>query len=565
MKERFFSLLTLLVCLRQVLELVSPEGSGKVPSLQFGTVYIGETRDIQVTLVNDGPEPAHVTSIVHRQDIHENDEPFWTIEPAETQLQPFEQRLLNVTYHPPPIPITQGFKEQLKLAEQREDHEVAANFSGTMVSSRDDLLANIRLIGRAITPEVTLSQFTVEFIDTPTNEHTEIAIRIRNHSDELPIVFDTKNVAHFRARPAKGRLLPYQSLDLVISFVPAQMGMHKSVIPFYLYGSTGQKVGMVDLRVLGNCTSEGKKALVGGPAATDDTFKPKFAFQAPDHLHIQKTAPPTKWQRDHAWRKFPPVVDDNTIAYTFEAERFDEIRSNEDKYLRWLRRKHAERIAAVSDAEGLEFALGNRVTGVACGDDKKDPDYAQPSLDLGLFGLPAKGLPKSKTMKEPTLHLPVADEPLYLKHRPGEGPTYIKPKSKPMDENRLMLNKFKPHPTTKRERQECSSFLNPKQIMQIATHPPKMDFGPVCIQSDISKSFTISNGTTQSLSVRVDIHDNKALEKSKPETQIIPSGATAGFDITLYLEASATVDTKVTYVINEHHSFHTPVTAQVLM
>jgi hypothetical protein len=136
--------------------------------------------------VNDGPEPAHVKSIVNRQDIHENDEPFWTIQPAENRLQPFEQRLLNVTYHPPPIPIVHGFKEQLKPSEQREDHEVAATFNGTMVSSPDDLLANIRLIGRAITPEVTLSQFTAEFIDTPTNCNTEIAVRIRNHSDELP-------------------------------------------------------------------------------------------------------------------------------------------------------------------------------------------------------------------------------------------------------------------------------------------------------------------------------------------------------------------------------------------
>ena len=49
MKEVFFcKFLKLLAHLRQVLELVSPEGSGKLPSLQFGTVYIGETRDVQV-------------------------------------------------------------------------------------------------------------------------------------------------------------------------------------------------------------------------------------------------------------------------------------------------------------------------------------------------------------------------------------------------------------------------------------------------------------------------------------------------------------------------------------
>ena len=170
----------------------------------------------------------------------------------------------------------------------------------------------------------------------------------------------------------------------------------------------------------------------------------------------------------------------------------------------------------------------------------------------------------SKTIKEPWFHLPVANEPLYLKHRPGEGPTYIKPKSKVMDEDRLILNKFKAAPTTKKERQECSSFLNPKQIMQIATNPSQMRFGPVCIQSDISKSFSISNGTMQNLMVRIELHGDKPLEKSTPTTQVVPAGATAGFDMTLYLEATIAVDTKFTYVINEHHSFDVGVTAEAV-
>ena len=353
---------------RHVLELVSPESSGRLPSLQFGTIYIGETRDLPVTLVNDGPEPANVQSIISRMDIHENDVPFWTIEPSNGTLQPFEQLLLTVTYHPPPIPILKGFKEQLKLSEQREDHEAAANFTGSMVTSPDEMLASIKLIGRTVTPEVSISQFSLEFVDTPTNTCTEISVKIHNHNDELPIVFDSQKVPHFKARPSKGRLLPYQSLDIVVSFAPSQRGLHSQVIPFVLYGSTGQQVGMIDLRVMGNCTSNGKKTLIGGVAATDDTFEPKFTFQAPGQLHIQKTEPRTKWERDSAWHKFPPVVDDVTVAYTFESQRFDQIKQNEDKYLRWLRGKYAERMTKASDSEGVSFALGNHVTGLACGD-----------------------------------------------------------------------------------------------------------------------------------------------------------------------------------------------------
>ena len=61
-----------------------------------------------------------------------------------------------------------------------------------------------------------------------------------------------------------------------------------------------------------------------------------------------------------------------TVAYTFEAERFDELKQNQDKYLAWLRMKHAEREAKVSMAESVEFALGNHITGVNCGDPKAE-------------------------------------------------------------------------------------------------------------------------------------------------------------------------------------------------
>ena len=41
---------------RQKVELVSPDGTGKVDALNFGTVYFGEERSQQVMFVNDGPE-----------------------------------------------------------------------------------------------------------------------------------------------------------------------------------------------------------------------------------------------------------------------------------------------------------------------------------------------------------------------------------------------------------------------------------------------------------------------------------------------------------------------------
>ena len=91
-----------------------------------------------------------------------------------------------------------------------------------------------------------------------------------------------------------------------------------------------------------------------------------------------------------------------------------------------------------------------------------------------------------------------------------------------------------------------------------------MAFGAICIQQICGKSFTVSNSTEGSILVRIDTHDNPALSKSKPASQVIPPGATAGFDLVLYLEGTTDVDTKFTYHINEHHQFQVPITAQAV-
>jgi hypothetical protein len=85
-------------------------------------------------------------------------------------------------------------------------------------------------------------------------------------------------------------------------------------------------------------------------------------------------------------------------------------------------------------AEGREFALGT--TEVGAFDPHDDPEYkgwpagAKPGLDMGLFSMPVAAYPPGVGLKEPRLVLPPANEPLYLKHRPGEAPTAIKPKSR---------------------------------------------------------------------------------------------------------------------------------------
>ena len=91
-----------------------------------------------------------------------------------------------------------------------------------------------------------------------------------------------------------------------------------------------------------------------------------------------------------------------------------------------------------------------------------------------------------------------------------------------------------------------------------------MDFGSVCIQQDSAKSFAISNNTENNILVRIDTHGDPALARSKVDGQIIPPGASAGFDIHLYLETKSMYSGHFTYIINENHSYEVPVSAEAV-
>lgn len=158
-----------------------------------------------------------------------------------------------------------------------------------LVTNNDESqTTNLKLSGRAVFPGVTFSEHELYFANTPSGQTRELSLVIKNHHDELPVTFRSTKVAHFRCRPATGRLLPLQSTQIIVSFCPNQLGRHKGNFVFEIQGSTGQAVGRANVLGSGLCDAEGpKRKLLGGTQATDETFKPNFNFQSPDALANQ--------------------------------------------------------------------------------------------------------------------------------------------------------------------------------------------------------------------------------------------------------------------------------------
>ena len=308
-------------------------------------------------------------------------------------------------------------------------------------------------------------------------------------------------------------------MSIVVSFCPNQRGKHSGELNFLLRGSSGHIVGGEVITVRGVCTESATRQNLGGVLATHETFEVPLMTQGPDQLAMQKQTVRPKFVREKHWVKRVPEVTAATAKYTMDAADMEKAHEHSDSYMLWLRQEQAKRRAKREITETVSFALGTPAA-TACGDAKEDPDYAQPSLDMGMFSLPVKGAPGGLALREPVLSIPEANEPLYLKSNFGIK-TVLKPRSRVVNEDRLFVKKLKPLPTTGKEKRECQIVLAARNILQISTHPSKMAFGAICIQQNCAKSFTVSNNTEGSILVRIDTHNHAALSRSKPESQVI--------------------------------------------
>ena len=90
-----------------------------------------------------------------------------------------------------------------------------------------------------------------------------------------------------------------------------------------------------------------------------------------------------------------------------------------------------------------------------------------------------------------------------------------------------------------------------------------LDFGRVSINSVVAKNFAVTNDLTHSF--RVSISDlEPELNQSKPDAQVLPKGAVAGFDIIFCSKVLGKYKKTFTWSINGRHSFKVAVIAEVV-
>ena len=558
----------------QKLVLLTSDNNGILDKVDFGSIYYGQVTTISAFIVNTGPKPLSYSISYLDEDMgaapqtdgKEPDiasmqiEKFMQILPSDGVVQPFAHLPVLIRFTPELPVITKGFAKQhtedttaLKIAVRKafiESVEIGQKFGVT-------------LEGSVSSPHITMSPSILKFGSCAINDRRDIAVVITNHSN-VSSSFECKKIAHYKITPSSGELQPHQSRTLVASFLPSQFGKFKSMIHVSIAGG----VSLCELKLVGEAyETRGKKVLLGGVDKSPADFETKYNFVDPAKVReelMQKTLEASK-KEEGRLKKTTSVMQESMIDYEVASggsrERdavygFGSVASSQ----KTLTSNHPLEIRRANDQYYNEFLQTSQLARLehkrtlaknrllARGaNDRSDPSAVDMGMDRGL--------------DEPCLKAPLAGEPLWLANRPGGaggGRSRM-----PTDENRLIQKKFSDTPSTQAEMRDCEAELDIDHLKSVAASHKLLDFGKASATAVLCKNFTVTNELEHSVLVRIGDLEPE-VRQSKPAAQVIPAGATAGFDIYFTSKTLGIYRKSFSWTINGKHMFKVSVAADVV-
>ena len=96
----------------------------------------------------------------------------------------------------------------------------------------------VALLGTALPVLLSISPSPVfKFGDCPVGKQIDALCTVNNESAGLPVAFSLHSTAHFHSSPSQDHISPGQSVDVLLSFRPNQMGTFKPMVPLEVMGS----------------------------------------------------------------------------------------------------------------------------------------------------------------------------------------------------------------------------------------------------------------------------------------------------------------------------------------
>jgi hypothetical protein len=338
----------------------------------------------------------------------------------------------------------------------------------------------------------------LRFGECPVNDRRDILVSLSNKT-KLPTSFDFPPIPSFKFTPTKGVLQSLETISIVASFLPPQLGKFKNTLQMLV----AEGLDFIQFKLLGECDAVGnKKTLIGGINKAPDDFKVNLKFVDPreeKEARVQKkinqlnktiafhkslepasdkelhasfvkhgitsaefTSSVTSQERDDIYKTGEGIAKTNNgttlvkplspSTKSLDEDQLKDIylqkKQHDDTYNKFLQQSYHKRLENKKNEQKLKTLSKGAIN-------FDDPFGVNMGMDRGL--------------DEPYLPLPVVTEPLWLANRGIEGngaQTRL-----PIDENRLIQKKYSSSAITQAELRDCTAELSSEDLKLIcASH-----------------------------------------------------------------------------------------------
>jgi hypothetical protein len=267
--------------------LAMDNNQGILEAANFGTIFYGEAKVVKGLLINAGPLPLNFATVYEDEEETDGGEApqtddvtahytkALTITPSDGLVKPFSQVEVQFTFKPKLYIPSKGFVRQ-----HQDDNKVPRAIMRKVSIDCTDVEQRIavQMQGTAAAPQVVVSPSVLRFGDCPVNDRRDILISVQNKS-KFPTSFEFPIIANFKFEPTKGYLHALESVSVVASFLPPQLGKFKSAIKL----SLANGLGFFDVHAIGNSPDPGdRKKLLGGTNLLPDDFVKQRKFVDPE-------------------------------------------------------------------------------------------------------------------------------------------------------------------------------------------------------------------------------------------------------------------------------------------
>ena len=449
------------------LSLLTAQDNKLLELADFGTMFYGQAKTIEAILVNNGPQQVNFT--VNFPDDESDSsglEKQMSVTPMDGTLNPFTQLPVTLHFKPSAPEPGKGFASQY-IGELSEVVPVTNKVVMDAHDMDDDQKVHLVMNANVVMPTFELSPTNLRFGICPVNDRRDILMTLRNTSP-ISLKFRFTKGAQFSFTPQTGNVDADQSVSIIASFLPGQLGNIKKLSKLLIE----EGLRSAEVRIMGECIpSTSKKKVIGGTARVQGDFKPTYKFVDP--AEVKKDAAKVnrleeggdKFRREAPWdskhfvssTSWDEVYDSTNPSMaggppqsvsndpvTFSLQELQRRAQHKNMYNEYVRTCHTKR----QDQQQIKI---KKVLAAKGRSDSSDPDGVDMGMERGLDD-------------DPGLKIPVADEPLWLANRgdKGERPSFQ------IDEDRMIGKKAKEGPSTQAEIRECSAELNSEALRKIS-------------------------------------------------------------------------------------------------